>query len=84
MKVQIISDLHLNDYKFQDKIISFEDIIKPNSKYLFLAGDLCPLDCKYLKPFLNYYSVKKLEKSILCILIMNIINIIKINNVTII
>ena len=61
MKIQIISDLHLDDYKYRNEVISFEKIIKPEEKYLFLAGDICTLDCPYLKPFLKYVS-KNWEK----------------------
>lgn len=52
MKVQIISDLHLEFYN----TIDFQKIIKPESDYLFLAGDICKVNSKFFIPFLNYIS----------------------------
>lgn len=52
MKVQIISDIHLDHYNN----VSFEKIIKPECKYLFLAGDISSIECKHFIPFLNYIS----------------------------
>lgn len=56
MKIQIISDLHLDYYTNRNELISFKKIIKPEAEYLFLAGDICTLDCIYLKQFLKYIS----------------------------
>ena len=58
MKIQIISDLHLDDYKLRGDVVYYEDIIKPEAKYLFLAGDICTLDCLHLNPFLTFKSIK--------------------------
>lgn len=56
MKVQIISDIHLEHYnnEFRD----FASIIKPNPecKVLFLAGDIGQIDHSTFKPFMNYVS----------------------------
>jgi predicted phosphodiesterase len=56
MKVQIISDLHLDYYETKNKKILFENIIKPETEYLFLTGDVCKINCIYFEPFLKYIS----------------------------
>jgi predicted phosphodiesterase len=56
MKVQIISDIHLEFYK--DSFNNFSSIIKkdPECDILFLAGDIGHIECKIYKPFLQYVS----------------------------
>ena len=56
MKVQIISDIHLEMYG--DNFSNFESIIKPeiNCTVLFLAGDIGYIHHPTFKPFMNYVS----------------------------
>lgn len=56
MKVQIISDIHLEHYP--DDLCDFEIIIKPEPGYeiLFLTGDIGNIKYKTYKPFLEYVS----------------------------
>jgi predicted phosphodiesterase len=56
MKVQIISDIHLEHYP--DDFRDFEQIIKsePGCDILFLAGDIGNIKYETYKPFLDYVS----------------------------
>ena len=60
MKVQIISDIHLDLYKYgnyKDNLEKlFNDIIKPQCDYLFLVGDICHYESEFFKPFMDYVS----------------------------
>ena len=52
MKIQVISDTHLEFYKE----INQQNIILPNCDYLFLAGDICKIGHINYTKFLQYCS----------------------------
>ena len=54
MKVQIISDIHLELY--DNSFRNFEEIIKPKCNILFMVGDIGNIYNNNYKPFLTYIS----------------------------
>lgn len=58
MRVQLISDLHLEYLEEGDASINFAMLVTPSAPILLIAGDVATYDCPALPEFLNWVGSK--------------------------